>query len=688
MDLFDIAAKIRLDSSEFEKGLENANEKGENFSRKLKTGLKTGAAIGGSAVTALGSGVVALGKNFVDGVTDVSAYGDAIDKNSQKMGISAEAYQEWDFVLQHSGSSIDAMGRGMMTLSKQAESNSDAFEKLGITQEDLATLNKEDLFEKTIEGLQALGEGVERDALAAELFGGSAKELGPLLNTSADEVEAMRKQVHNLGGIMSDDAVKAAAGFQDSLQNLKTTVSGIKRSFLSDFLPSVSKVSDGLTKLFSGDKENGLKDIQDGIDELINNLTDKLPEFLEIGFSIVESLAQAIADNLPTLIEKGADLILNGILPGIIDNIPQLVETAFVIISQLAIALGQALPELIPAAVDMILQIVESLLDNIDLLIDAALAIIVGLAEGLIASIPKLIEKAPEIVAKLVNAIIRNAGKLLNAADELIKSLVKGIADAFTTLVKKGKEIVEKIGSGMTEMWDKVKSWGHDVITKIGKGISDTWEKAKEWGSGVISKIGKGISDAWEKVKEFGKNIVSKIGSGITSTWEKFTGWAGNIITKIWNGLISGLDKIKEVGKYIIEGIWNGIKSAAGWLWNQITGWAGGLVDGIKDLFGISSPSKVFANEIGKWIPLGMEAGFDKQMPGVKRRMQASLDDLVTGVSAEMNVNTGTGGIMSPVSKPVYIVLDTGELVGKTVEKYDAALGAENAMMLRWEGAV
>ena len=156
MDLFDIAAKISLNTKDFENGLQGANEQGKTFADKLKSGLGTAAKVGGAAIAAIGTGAVALGKKFVDGVSEVAAYGDAIDKNSQKMGISAQAYQEWDFILQHSGSSIDAMSRGMMTLSKQAESNSDAFEKLGITQEDLATLNKEDLFAKTIEDCRRL----------------------------------------------------------------------------------------------------------------------------------------------------------------------------------------------------------------------------------------------------------------------------------------------------------------------------------------------------------------------------------------------------------------------------------------------------------------------------------------------------------------------------------------------------
>lgn len=496
MDLFDIAAKITLDSSEYENGLADAEKQGSSFGEKLKSGLGNAAKVGAAAIAAVGAATVALGKSFYSGVSNLAAYGDQIDKNSQKMGISAKAYQEWDFILQHSGSSIDAMSRGMMTLSKQAEKNDEAFSKLGITQEDLATMNKEELFAKTIEGLQALGEGTERDTLASQLFGGSAKELGPLLNTTASDVAAMRQQVNDLGGVMGDDAVKNAAAFQDAIQNLQTAFDGIKRGFLSDFLPAFTKVIDGLTAIFGGDSGSGIGQIKEGISEIVNSLSEKVPEFLDIGWGIVDALLTSITDNLPMLIDKGADLLLNGIIPGILDKLPELVTTAFSIIGQLAASIGQALPELIPAIIGIILQIVDTLLspDGIDLLIDGAIGLIMGLAEGIIRAIPLLISKVPEILEKLVSAIIRNAPKLLSAAWELIKMLVRGIGEALGSLWEVGKDIVNKVGEGISSLWGSAKKWGSDLIQNFINGIGEKaqalWQKVKDIAQGIRDFLG------------------------------------------------------------------------------------------------------------------------------------------------------------------------------------------------------
>lgn len=516
MDLFDIAAKISLNTKDFENGLQGANEQGKTFADKLKSGLGTAAKVGGAAIAAIGTGAVALGKKFVDGVSEVAAYGDAIDKNSQKMGISAQAYQEWDFILQHSGSSIDAMSRGMMTLSKQAASNSDAFKKLGITQKDLATLNKEDLFAKTIEGLQALGEGTKRDALANELFGGSAKELGPLLNTSAEDVAAMREQVNELGGVMGDDAVKDAAAFQDALQNLQTAFGGIEKAFTSQFLPSFTSVLDGLTDIFSGDSAGGVAKISDGLTEIINTLSDKAPEFLDVGFRIIESIGMSITENLPSLIERGSDLLLNGILPGIISNLPAIVETAFTVLAQFVSAIGQALPTLIPAAVEMVIQIVESLLDNIDLLIDAAIQLVLGLVQGISNAIPVLLSKAPEIIEKLVSALIRNLPKLIAMAPQLIMSLIQGLISALPDLLLMGPQIILSIINGIIGAFKDLFGTGKDMIQQVGEGIKSAISNAAQWGKDLIINFWNGIKSKldwlWDGVKGIGQGIADFLG--------------------------------------------------------------------------------------------------------------------------------------------------------------------------------
>ena len=370
MDLFNLFAKITLDTSEYEQGLDESEEKAEGFGKRLKSGLGTAAKVGGVAIGTIAAGTAALATSMVKGAGEVASYGDNIDKMSQKMGISATAYQEWDAILQHSGTSIDGMQRGMMTLSKAAESGSDAFQKLGLSQEEVASMNQEDLFAATIRGLQGMEEGSERTVLAQQLLGGAAKELGALLNTSAEDTEAMRQRVHELGGVMSDEAVKAAAAYQDSLKDMSTSLDGLKRGIFAEFMPGITGVMNGLTDIFGGDTDSGVSKINDGISDMVKKISDGLPKVLEVGGKIITGLVQAITENLPQIVEQGA-AIIEELAVGIVKQLPQLVKSGLEIIVSLADSISESLPELIPTIVDVILEIVDVLTDpeNLKMLI-------------------------------------------------------------------------------------------------------------------------------------------------------------------------------------------------------------------------------------------------------------------------------------------------------------------------------
>ncbi len=358
---------------------------GEAEKAGKSSGGKLGKALGKGfigATAALATGTAAMTAGFVAASGQVAEFGDHIDKMSQKMGISAEAYQEWDAILQHSGTNIDSMQRGMMTLSKAAESGSDAFEALGISQEQIASMSQEELFSATITALQGMEEGTERTALASQLLGGSAKELGALLNTSAEDTEAMRQRVHELGGVMSNEAVKAAAAYQDSLQDMKTALTGAKNSIMADFLPAMTTVMDGLTAIFSGDS-SGLEKVKAGIKEFANQIASAAPEIMTAGAEILVSLTEAIVANLPVLLDaaiSAIETIVTGLLTP--ENIGLLIDAALSIIMALMNGMVDALPLIIQAAVTLITTLCQKLgdPDTINQLLAASWEIIKALA--------------------------------------------------------------------------------------------------------------------------------------------------------------------------------------------------------------------------------------------------------------------------------------------------------------------
>lgn len=477
---------------------------------------------------------------------------------SQKMGLSAEAYQEWDAVMQHSGTSIESLQAGMKTLANAVENENEAFERLGMTQEQIAGMSNEDLFSATITALQNVENETERTYLAGQLLGRGATELGALLNTSAEDTQAMKDRVHELGGVLSNDAVKAAAGFQDSLQDMQTAFSGVGRNMMAEFLPSVTQVMDGIANLVTGDK-SGLGLIEQGISNFTANLSELVPKMLEVGMGLLKSIGQGIIDNLPALADSATQILIS-LSEGIIQALPEIVSAGLSIILSLADGITSSLPELIPAAIEAILKIVEALTDPDTLmaLVDAGIEIIIALVEGLVNAIPKLVESVPKIISNLVQALIMAAPKLWEAALKLIVELGKGLIKAIPEALK------------------------------------------------AVPKI------------------------------------LGSLVS----GFVKGLGAFLDIGKRIVEGIWEGIKSMASWIGDKVGGFFSGLVDGVKGLLGIHSPSKVFAG-IGKNLALGLSEGWEGEYANVQKQIESGMNFDGTariGVLAQRGGTASTAG--------------------------------------------
>lgn len=414
------------DTEEYDNGLVNTEHESEAFVEQLngifqKLGIVAALAAAGKAVADFGAATAAA-------IQETAAYGDTIDKTSQKIGISAEAYQEWDAVMQHSGTSVSTLQGSMRVLSQQAEKGGEAFKKLGISEKEVADLSKEDLFSRVIEGLQGMEEGTERTVLAQQLLGRGAMEYGALLNTTAEETQKMKDRVHELNGVMSDESVKAAAAFQDQLQDMNTALDGLKRNITNEFLPSITEVMSGLTDIFSGDYDEGVNRISEGIDAIVERFSELPSRISEVGKNIISALGEAIVQNIPDLLSVGADTI-NFLLTSIIENAPNLVDGAFTIVSTLAQGIADNLPVLVPSAIDAVLKVGETLLDNIDTIIDVAGKLIEGLAKGLIEAIPVLIERIPEIIESIATGLYDGVTTLVETAQKMVTAIITVLAD-------------------------------------------------------------------------------------------------------------------------------------------------------------------------------------------------------------------------------------------------------------------
>lgn len=601
LNVFEIFAKIGLDTSEYDKDIDKSREKASGLASSFKKGFGIAAKSVGVLTTATG----ALGAGFVKASGDVAAYGDNIDKMSQKMGMSAEAYQEWDAVMQHSGTSMETLKASMKTLANAAQTGSDAFDKLGISQEEIANMSQEELFSATITALQNIDDETERTYLAGKTLGRGATELGALLNTSAEDTQAMKDRVHELGGVMSDEAVKAAAAYQDSLQDMQTALTGLKNNLVSEMLPAVTTVMDGLGNVFSGDYETGVNQIEKGIEKLINKITKIIPKVMKIGGSILESLGQSILQNLPELSQAALEIILQ-LAQGIVEQLPTIAETAAKILQVLITGIGQALPTLIPAAVQAIITIVQTLIapENISMLIDGAIQLITGLAEGIIEALPILIDAIPELIQALLTAILENLPKLVNMGIELTVQLGMGLIAAIPDLVAMIPEIIAAIALALIDGVPEMVKSGGELIDGLISAFTDNpildsfeewWSELKDWWSGVIDDVFNWGADL---MQTFEDGIESMLGSDWVEFWEDIGGDIYDYLhfSQPDKGPLSGPNGFKTFGPDMIKTFVEGVKSNEPLLQDELSS----VMQGVQTAF--NTP---ITPDISGAVPLG-----------------------------------------------------------------------------------
>lgn len=194
--------------------------------------------------------IAAVGTATMVAMQKASDATDRVDKLSQKIGMSRQGFQEWDFILSQSGTNIEKMQVGMKTLVNRMEESAkgsgvgaDALKRLGVSATDSSgNLKKqEQVMEEVVRKMQDMPEGAEKSKLAFDLFGKSGLELMPLLNSVGGSVDELKDKAHELGLVLSDEAIDAGVNFQDAMDQLKRSLGGVGTQILATLMPTVTE---------------------------------------------------------------------------------------------------------------------------------------------------------------------------------------------------------------------------------------------------------------------------------------------------------------------------------------------------------------------------------------------------------------------------------------------------------------
>ena len=628
-----------------------ADESGSAFGSKFAGAIKGSAAVIGAAIAGATAAAVGTGKAFVDAAKDVAAYGDTVDKQSQRLGLSAKSYQELDYVMQLAGTSMDNMSAGIKTLTNQldaakggSESAQAMFQALGLSMDDLANMSREDVFKSVIMSFSGMEDSAERAALANDLLGRSGQTLAPLFNMTADEISGAIDKANEYGMVMSDSAVKASADFTDSMTTLKNTITGVKNSLMSDFLPGLTQVTSGLAAVFAGD-ESGIGQIEAGLSQVIATITSMAPQFFQLASTLVSGILAGFAPMLPSLVSEIFNFLNSAIitLTGLIPELTPVITTG---LQQIGQALFTALPVLLSALLQMAQDIVVWLAsgENVKTLVDGILQLVSILAMGIADALPILLPAIVNIISQIADSLTEpdNVNMILSSILYIVGAIV-------VALIKALPEILNLVITLTVNLLELLAGWGRSLFGWLGDLITSAISKVGTF----LTNLKNTIKNAGNTIKQGVSNFFNNIRNAFTNAGNTIRNGAENIKNKVVQLVSTIFNKIKElpekvvsIGRDLVTGIWSGISDKIQWVKDRIASMGQAITNAIKNVFGIASPSKVWAKEVGAMLPAGLFKGYESEMDDVKADIVDDMNGLTASVSADVAAYGTSGAAM------------------------------------------
>lgn len=609
--LLTLLVKLGLDKKPFDDGLDNVESKAKKSAGGLGKMLAGGvvAGIGGAVV-----GVGAIAGALATTIKPAVALQESGNAASVVFGDMSKA------VLEYGKNSAMAVGMSNQEFLQTSAVAGAMLTNLGMSQGEAAdeTINLTEraadmasIFNTDVAtAMNAIQSGLKGEFNPLEQFGVSmkvatieAKALEMGLIKQGEEMSNNAKMQATLS-MMYEQTDKYAGDFlntQDGLANsgrqFGAIMTDVKAAIGTGFLPALEGGM-GILKEFGG----GLKEVMSSDLPLADKMTalgglitssmgqvvEALPAITESFTGLISGIANGLVSAIPTIIPVIIQVMMM-LVNTIIELAPMMLEAGFQILLQLALGIAAALPTLIPAIVQMMLSILMVIVENIPLLISAGMQMLMGLIQGLITAIPLIVEQAPLIIQALITGITTTLPMLMEQAPIMIMALVTAILEALPMLIDAAAEIVVILVETIATNLPMLISTGAILIVTLLQAIISALPKLVEAGGRAIKTIVQAIKDSLPLLKTAGQDAMEGFKKGVESKFADI------------------LASLKAFGKSI--------------------------VDSIKGMLDIKSPSKVMMG-IGKNVMLGLEEGINKYAPLPEIALTGSMGNIKSIASA------------------------------------------------------
>lgn len=606
MNLFELFAKVSLDTSDYEKGVANVTKSGESLGGKLKNGLATAGSVAAKglglvagAATAAGGALLAVESTTEEYRIAQGKLNTAFEAAGMSAGAAQQAYNGFYGILGDTDTATEAS----QLLAKLAESEQDISTWTNIAAGVYGTFGDSLPIEGLIEASNETAKvgsvtGVLADAL--NWAGISEDEFNEKLAACGSESERNNLIMQTLSGTYdtaadafyrNNEAVVQAnenqALLDKTMGGLGETVSKVKNRLLTEFLPGISKVVDAFNDLLSG-AAGADKSFADAISSLIAVAVQKLPEFLNFGVKILTAIVSGIAQSLPTLVDTLLPALIDGaimLLEGLVAVLPEILTALIDALPRVAAIIAEALPTMVPVLVEAVGTLITTLMGLIPQLIVSAFQ-----ASPIMATIASLIGSLK--LASTISGVIGSITNLSGAFSSII-GVVKNVAGVFTGLFTMLAAnplgvIITAVGvlvAALITLWNTNEGF-RDAVMAIWEAIKGFFVAAVEVIKAAWSGITEFFSAVWEGIKTVFSGVTEFFGGVFSAAWDAIKAvWSG--VTAFFDSVWQGIQLIFSVVAEILGGFFSSAWDAITAVWNTAVSFFQGVWDGIRAVFSV-----------------------------------------------------------------------------------------------------
>lgn len=250
-----------------------------------------------------------------------------------------------------------------------------------------------------------------------------------------------------------------------------------------------------------------------------------------------------------------------------------------------------------------------------------------------------MVNKAREMGQNFINNVVAFFTQLPGKILQFITSAWNNVTQWATNMVNKAREMgtnfINNVVSFFTQLPGKIQQFISSALNNVTTWVSNMASKAREAGSQFINNVVSFIQQLPGKIKQFLDSAINNLRTWVTQMGQKGKEAVQSLINNVISAASGIASNVMSIGSDIVSGVWNGIENAASWFTDQVKGFFSGIVDGVKDALGIGSPSKVFRDEIGKWLPPGVAQGFKAALPAAMNSMEKDLNKGIDSIEPD-----------------------------------------------------